>query len=151
MSGADLNDSPAAVLLAPRFWVPLALLLPGLLLTAAAFLWHSPGPGLLPPLLPLLVPALLLTLFALFLLLQAALLRLRFDAEGLQVLRGGRAIRTFPWALWIGWRLFWPGLPVLFYFREERSIHLLPMLFDADGLRSQLERHVGPAATTTSR
>jgi hypothetical protein len=32
---------------------------------------------------------------------------------------------------------------VLFYFREQRSIHLLPVLFDATTLREQLNRHTG--------
>jgi hypothetical protein len=31
---------------------------------------------------------------------------------------------------------------VLFYFREQRSIHLLPVLFDASTLQEQLNRHV---------
>ncbi|MFM7314541.1 MAG: DUF3119 family protein [Cyanobium sp.] len=31
---------------------------------------------------------------------------------------------------------------MLFYFREQRSIHLLPVLFDASTLREQLELHV---------
>jgi hypothetical protein len=31
---------------------------------------------------------------------------------------------------------------VLFYFREERSIHLLPVLFDATSLRQQLEQRL---------
>jgi hypothetical protein len=38
-------------------------------------------------------------------------------------------------------------VPVLFYFREERSIHLLPVLFDATSLRQQLEQrlpHLAP-------
>jgi hypothetical protein len=47
---------------------------------------------------------------------------------------------------WIGWRVFWPAVPVLFYFREQRSIHLLPMLFDATMLRSQLEQRLDPPA-----
>jgi hypothetical protein len=31
---------------------------------------------------------------------------------------------------------------VLFYFREQRSIHFLPVLFDATSLREQLNHHV---------
>jgi len=31
----------------------------------------------------------------------------------------------------------------LFYFREQRSIHLLPILFDAATLREQLDQHLG--------
>jgi hypothetical protein len=34
-------------------------------------------------------------------------------------------------------------VPVLFYFRERTSIHLLPVLFDATSLREQLEKRLG--------
>jgi hypothetical protein len=78
----------------------------------------------------------------LFLLLQTALLRLRFAPEALLVARRDTVIRRFPYDAWIGWRVWWPALPVLFYFREENSIHLLPMLFDATALREQLEHRL---------
>ena len=48
----------------------------------------------------------------------------------------------FPYADWLGWKLFWGPVPVLFYFREQQSIHLLPVLFDATSLREQLNRHI---------
>ena len=85
-------------------------------------------------------------LFGLFLLLQALLLRLEFTGDSLLVWRRATLIRRFPYAAWLGWRLFWPGLPVLFYFREERSIHLLPVLFDAAGLQRQLRQHLAACA-----
>ena len=81
-------------------------------------------------------------LFGGFLLLQTWLLRLQFTDSALVVLRSGHEIRRFPYAQWLAWRLFWPGVPVLFYFREERSIHLLPVLFDAIALRRQLQTHL---------
>ncbi|MEB3332096.1 MAG: DUF3119 family protein [Synechococcaceae cyanobacterium] len=143
-SDPTLPDPAAVLLLAPRVWVPLGLLVPGMALALLA--WQR-----LEQPLPWLIAGSLVALFGLFLAVQAALLRLRFDAQGLQVLRGGGMIRSFPWSDWIVWRLFWPGLPVLFYFRERRSIHLLPMLFDADALRAQLEQRVGPAATPIKR
>jgi hypothetical protein len=86
----------------------------------------------------------------LFLLLQAALLRLRFTPEALLVARRDTVIRRFPYEAWIGWRVWWPALPVLFYFREEKSIHLLPMLFDATALREQLEQRL-PATDPAPR
>jgi hypothetical protein len=89
-------------------------------------LWLSLGVGLL----------------GLFLLLQTALLRLEFQADSMVVWRQNTELRRFPYASWLGWKLFWPGLPVVFYFREERSIHLLPLLFDAGALRRQLDRHL---------
>jgi hypothetical protein len=36
---------------------------------------------------------------------------------------------------------------VLFYFREQRSIHLLPVLFDATSLREQLDHHLSARAS----
>ena len=57
-------------------------------------------------------------------------------------------LRSFPYREWLGWRLFWGPLPVLFYFREIRSLHLLPVLFDAtdtpdssEALQSELFAH----------
>jgi len=35
---------------------------------------------------------------------------------------------------------------VLLYFREERSLHLLPVLFDPAALKEQLERHLAHLA-----
>ena len=126
--------------LAPRFWVPLGVVgLGGLCCAAtplsATWLWGG----------------LVLALFGLFLGLQAAILRLDFTATSLQVRRGSQVIRTFPYADWLGWRLFWPALPVLFYFREQRSVHLLPMLFAAEDLRHQLEQRVPRSTTAAAR
>jgi hypothetical protein len=122
---AELPDPGQGVILAPRPWVPLGVLALGV---AALPLnrWA----------------ALVVSLFGLFLLLQSQLLRLQFSADALLVWRGASLLRRFPYAGWLGWRLFWGPLPVLFYFREQRSIHLLPVLFDASTLREQLDLHV---------
>ncbi|NDC14217.1 MAG: DUF3119 family protein [Synechococcaceae bacterium WB9_2_170] len=80
--------------------------------------------------------------FGLFLGLQTALLRLEFAPDALLVWRQTSLLKRFPYDQWMGWKLFWPGFPVLFYFREQRSIHLLPVLFDATSLRQNLERHL---------
>jgi hypothetical protein len=121
----------ADVTLAPMPWLPLAILgLAGL------------GQLLLPPSAALPWICGLTGLFGLFLLLQTALLRLRFNDEALLVLRLEQEIRRFPYGEWTGWRVFWPSLPVLFYFREIRSLHLLPILFDASELRRQLEQRL---------
>jgi hypothetical protein len=80
--------------------------------------------------------------FGLFLLLQTWLLRLEFGPDALLVWRQQSLLRRFPYAAWLGWKIFWPGVPVLFYFREQASIHLLPVLFDAATLREQLEQHL---------
>ncbi|WP_216904870.1 DUF3119 family protein [Synechococcus sp. CCY 9618] len=124
------------VVLTPRFWVPL-----GVLVLAAAVLALRPFWG------GLVWPALVMGVLGLFLLLQTALLRLRFAPEALLVARRETVIRSFPYKAWISWRVWWPALPVLFYFREEKSIHLLPMLFDATALREELERRLPSPAS----
>lgn len=116
------SPNSESVTLQPRPWVPLAILL----LAAPLALWRWPV-------------AALVGLFGLFLLLQTVLLRLRFEAEALVVLRQTTEIRRFPYAQWQAWRLFWGPLPLLFYFREVNSPHLLPVLFNASELRQQLE------------
>ena len=121
------------VTLAPRYGVPIGVILLGAACLALLPLWA--GASWL---------ALTLALFGLFLALQSALLRLQFADAELVVRRSGTVIRRFPYNAWRGWRLFWPALPVLFYFREEGSPHLLPMLFDATALRERLTHHLAP-------
>ena len=116
--------------LQPRFWVPLGVV--GLGLACGLLNW---------------IAAAVVVLFGCFLMLQTALLRLRFEAEALVVTRSGNEIRRFPYSDWMNWRVFWPALPVLFYFREVNSIHFLPMLFDANALREQLTTRIGPSGT----
>lgn len=125
MTIASLPDPSQGAILAPRPWLPLAVVALG----AACLLlsvWL----------------ALVVSLFGLFLLLQSQILRLQFSREALLVWRGDTVLRRFPYSEWIHWTLFWGPVPVLFYFREQRSIHFLPVLFDATSLREQLERHV---------
>jgi hypothetical protein len=125
------------VVLAPRFWVPLAVVLLGLAALPLSWLWA-----------PSLWLALVVSLFGLFLMLQSVLLRLVFTADALLVLRRQTLLRRFPYSEWLGWTLFWPAVPVLFYFREQKSIHLLPVLFDASELRQQLETRLPQLRTT---
>jgi hypothetical protein len=79
-------------------------------------------------------------LFGLFLLIQTALIRLKFSETALEVYRGSTQIRQFPYQDWQNWQIFWTGLPILFYFREVNSIHFLPILFDPKLLRECLEQ-----------
>ena len=116
--------------LQPRFWVPLGVV--GLGLACGLLSW---------------IAAAVVVLFGCFLMLQTVLLRLRFEAEALVVTRSGDEIRRFPYSDWMGWRVFWPAVPVLFYFREVKSIHFLPMLFDANALIEQLTTRIGPSGT----
>lgn len=126
------SSPPAeAITLAPRFWVPLGLAVLAALVLAVTPRWSG----------ALWLGGVLLV-FSAFLLLQAMILRLQFSAAALLVLRSGQEIRRFPYDEWLAWRLFLPAVPVLFYFREQRTPHLLPMLFDATALRAELERRV---------
>jgi hypothetical protein len=137
---ADLQPAPPQseeVVLAPRFGVPV-----GTLLLAGAAL----------PLQMLWAPALWLSvalgLFGLFLGVQSALLRLAFTRDALLVRRQQTLLRCFPYSDWLAWKLFWTGVPVLFYFREQKSIHLLPVLFDAAALRQQLTTRLPQLSTS---
>jgi Protein of unknown function (DUF3119) len=83
-------------------------------------------------------------LFGLFLMIQAATLRLQFSDTALDIYRGATLIRCFPYAEWQTWRIFWFSVPVLFYFKEVKSIHFLPILFDPKMLKSCLEQRFPP-------
>tara|TARA_Y100001968_G_C19231738_1_gene654822 strand:- start:196 stop:606 length:411 start_codon:yes stop_codon:yes gene_type:complete len=88
-------------------------------------------------------PTIIISGFGFFLLLQSFTLRLKFTDNDLIVLQLGKELRKFPFKNWISWRILLPQLPGLFYFREEASPHLLPILFDPDSLEKQLKKHVG--------
>ncbi len=89
--------------------------------------------------------ALVLGVFGLFLAYQTAVIRLVFTESALDVYRSQTRIRQFPYSEWQGWRIFWPPLPILFYFREVNSIHFLPILFSPAVLRQCLEERItGP-------
>ncbi len=89
-------------------------------------------------------------LFALFLAVQAATLRLKFTDQGLDVYRGEQQIRAFPYGDWLHWEIYWPGTPILFYFREVKSIHFLPVLFDSKQLQACLEERCPRMALKTA-
>ncbi|HEY9616365.1 MAG TPA: DUF3119 family protein [Microcoleaceae cyanobacterium] len=74
-----------------------------------------------------------------FLLLQTVTLRLRLTPTDLDVYRGDTLIRRFPYRDWQNWEIFWSPVPILFYFKEVKSIHFLPILFDPTMLRQCLE------------
>lgn len=79
--------------------------------------------------------------FGLFLVVQTAIIRLKFTPTSLEVYRSQKLIREFPYSDWLNWRIFWTQVPILFYFREVKSIHFLPMLFDSKTLQECLEKH----------
>ena len=80
-----------------------------------------------------------IALFGLFLMFQAVTLRLQFTTTDLDIYRGEKLIRRFPYQEWQNWRIFWNGVPILFYFKEVKSIHFLPIIFDPNTLKTCLE------------
>ena len=87
-------------------------------------------------------PTIISASFSFFLLLQAFTLRIKITETDFIVLQLGKEIRTFPFKNWIAWKLFLPKLPGIFYFREESSPHLLPILFDPKQLQKELLNRV---------
>jgi hypothetical protein len=81
-------------------------------------------------------------IFGLFLSIQTALIRLKFTTTALDVYRSQTVIRTFPYREWENWEIFWQPVPILFYFKEVNSIHFLPIIFDAQMLRTCLDRYI---------
>jgi Protein of unknown function (DUF3119) len=79
-------------------------------------------------------------LLGLFLMFQAGTIRLEFSATDLDIYRGDKLIRQFPYREWQNWRIFWDKVPILFYFKEVKSIHFLPILFEPNTLKSCLEQ-----------
>lgn len=120
---ASTPKATDTVQLAPHYAIPIALLGIALLL----FLVQPWLGGIV-------------ALFGLFLLVQTASLRLLFTPTDLDLYRGETLLRRFPYQDWQTWRIFWPNLPILLYFREVKSIHFLPILFDPKMLQACLEQ-----------
>jgi len=83
-----------------------------------------------------------LSILGLFLMVQSATIRLEFNESALDVYRSNNLIRHFPYSEWQSWRIFWRSLPILFYFKEVKSIHFLPILFNPEELRTALHTYV---------
>ena len=79
--------------------------------------------------------------FGLFLMIQTLTLRFEFTETDFDLYRGDRLIRRFPYQDWQNWKIFWSPLPILFYFKEVRSIHFMPIVFDPNMLQICLEKH----------
>lgn len=120
-----MTSATSATNLTPSFILPIAFMLSGV----PILLWQVYG-------------GIGLIVFGAFLLIQSLTIRLQFTEEALDVYRRGALIRHFPYSEWQSWRIFWQPLPILFYFKEVQSIHFLPMLFNAQELRSALVNHL---------
>ena len=95
-----MSSTPESVTLKPDVRLPLLVVAFGL--------------ALLPlPLSPW--PTVVVVLFGVFLLIQAASLRLEFEERALIVWQNSRELRRFPYDQWLTWRLFAPWLPGLLY------------------------------------
>jgi hypothetical protein len=116
------STSTQTIELAPSYTLPLVLIF-----------------GAMPLLLVQIWVAGAIALFGLFLLFQAVTLRLQFTQTALDIYRGETLIRRFPYQDWLNWRIFWTPVPILFYFKEVKSIHFLPILFDPKALKTCLE------------
>ncbi len=128
MSSSSNQETTQEVVLAPMHRLPLLIIFTGLsiLLTPLAT-W-----------IPISISS-----FGLFLLIQSFTLKLKFTQKDLVVLQLGKEIRRFPFDQWLSWKIFFPKLPGILYFREKASPHLLPILFDESSLESQLKLRVG--------
>jgi Protein of unknown function (DUF3119) len=82
-----------------------------------------------------------IAILGLFLTIQTCLIRLQFTDQALNVLRSGKIIRSFPYSDWLNWEIFWSPVPILFYFKEVKSIHFLPIIFNAKTLADCLHKH----------
>lgn len=84
----------------------------------------------------------IISLFSFFLMLQTVIIRLKFTETALEVYRSEKPIRSFPYSEWINWEIFWARVPILFYFKEVKSIHFIPMLYQPKQLKQCLEEKV---------
>ncbi len=84
---------------------------------------------------------LIIGLFGLFLMFQAVSIKFKFTPNTLEVYRGEQLIRSFPYQEWQNWAIFWQPIPILLYFKEVKSIHFLPIIFDHKTLRECLEKY----------
>ena len=122
-SAAPSPTSTQTVELSPSYTLPLVLIIAALPLLFVQ-VWGS----------------LVVALFGFFLLFQAVTIRLQFTETALDVYRSQALIRRFPYQDWQNWRIFWSAVPILFYFKEVKSIHFLPILFDPKMLKTCLEQ-----------
>ncbi len=128
MNSLSSMDKSQDIVLSPMHRLPLLIALLGI------FMLLAPLPNYM---------GLTISTFGLFLLIQSFTLKVKVTLEDFIVLQLGKEIRRFPFKNWISWRIFLPELPGILYFRETASPHLLPILFDIDMLKSQLQLRVG--------
>ena len=112
------------ITLAPSYTLSIIIILIGIALTV----WQ-------------LTTGIITALFGLFLLVQTFLIKLKFTPTALQVYRGNQQIRSFPYSEWQNWVIYFPSVPILFYFKEVKSIHFVPVIFNSTQLKDCLEKY----------
>jgi len=128
LNSSSDNDKKTVVVISPMYRLPVIIIFIGILLIS----------------LPIqLLPGLVISVFGFFLLIQSFTLKLKLTSDELIVMQLGKELRSFPFENWIAWKIFFPKLPGLLYFREKVSPHLLPLLFDPEMLEKELKLRVG--------
>ena len=118
------TETSSPTILSPSYWLPL-----GLVVLGVGLYWVS------------LWAAIPVGLFGIFLGIQATILRIHFTNSAFELYRGTTQIRQFPYEEWQNWEIYFGPVPILFYFKEIRSIHFLPIVFNSGQLKDALERH----------
>ena len=124
MTTISTSEAKQSIELTPSYKIPLVLIIAALPL-AFVQKWVS----------------LAIAILGVFLLIQTLTIRLRFTETALEVYRSEKLLRNFPYQDWLNWEIFWSPIPILFYFREIKSIHFLPIIFDPKMLRTCLENN----------
>ncbi|MDJ0517955.1 MAG: DUF3119 family protein [Trichodesmium sp. MO_231.B1] len=124
MTTISTSEAKQTIELAPSYKIPLVLIIAALPL-AFVEKWVS----------------IAIALLGLFLLVQTLTIRLKFTDTALEVYRLEKLLRNFPYQDWLNWEIFWSPVPILFYFREVKSIHFLPIIFDPKMLQTCLEKY----------
>ncbi len=136
MTSTSAASSKPTVTLAPDYRLPFAIFAIGL---GLIFLGNSLILGSKLLSLIAMILGIIVSLFSFFLVLQTAIIRLRFTETALEVYRSKKMIRQFPYSDWSNWKIFWQPVPILFYFREVKSIHFVPVLYSPKKLKECLE------------
>ena len=124
MTTISTSEAKKAIELTPSYKIPLVLIIAAVPL-ALVQKWVS----------------LAIAILGIFLLIQTLTIRLKFTETALEVYRSEKLLRNFPYQDWLNWKIFWSPIPILFYFREIKSIHFLPIIFDPEMLQTCLENN----------
>lgn len=93
-----------------------------------------------------------------FLVLQATRIRFVFDDEAVELKRNGEETdnivvggqNRWTYDSFVNWEFWWPGFPVLVYFKEtqtkpEGQIHFFPIIVDGKALYQVMSERCGPS------